>query len=340
MTSPSGDRPHVSLVMPNKNNDPVLDLFFEKLDAHTTYRDFELIVVDDGSKDSTPEVARSYGDRLRYVPQQNTGVAGAFNHGLRLARGRYISWLSHDDLYHEAKLERQVRAVAGCTVPALCYTDVQRIDSSGAVIGELELPEYERGEALRHLVTGGEVSNAAYSLFFDRKCIEEVGMYDEARRYTQDADMLIRLVRRFPFVHVPEKLIQVREHGERGTRKIEWLLEAISFHREWLDRLGVEELFPELKGQASGLARARARMWLGDAFVRREAAPFWRIPVAEYKKAAGESLLSAPALAARLAKLGWLHLGLHTARYYHFFRAGLRPALARKFRAAIKGRQP
>ena len=321
--------PTVSVILPVYNGVNYLRCAVESV-LSQTFKDFELIVVDDGSKDETPEVARSYGSRLRYVRKENGGVATAVNRGIRESRGRYISWLSHDDAYRETKLERQVEAVAAYPGPVACYTDVQLIDSRGEVRGELELPAYEQGEALRHLVTGGLISNAAYSLFFDRRCVEEVGLYDEARPQTQDADMLIRLARRFPFVHVPEKLMQARDHDERGTRSPAWLAEAKRFHQEWLDRLTTEELFPELKGDESAMARARARMWLGDAFAVRERAPFWHIPLSEYKKALGESPLAAPAVAARAARLGLLQLGLNAGRYYRFFRTGLKPTLARK----------
>jgi glycosyltransferase involved in cell wall biosynthesis len=321
--------PAVSVILPVYNGANYVRFAVESV-LNQTFRDFELIVVDDGSTDETPEIIRSYGSRLRYVRKENGGVATAFNRGIEESSGQYISWLSHDDAYHEAKLEKQLEAVRAYPGPAVCYTDVEFIDGRGEVTRALELPEYPRGEVLRHLVTGGVVSNAAYSIFYDRRCVEEVGAYVETQRYTQDADMLIRLVRRFPFVHVPEKLIKVREHAERSSKDTAWLTEAKAFHKEWLDRLGVEELFPELKGQESGAARARARMWLGDAFAGRERAPFWHVPLAEYRKAAGESPLAAPALAARMARLGWMHLGINAERYYRFFRTGLGPTLARK----------
>ncbi|HEX7957102.1 MAG TPA: glycosyltransferase family 2 protein, partial [Pyrinomonadaceae bacterium] len=102
--------PTVSVILPVYNGENFLRASVESV-LGQTLKDYELIVVDDGSQDSTPSIAAEYGERLRYVRQENTGVAGAFNHGLRLARGRYISWLSHDDVFLPAKLERQVAAV-------------------------------------------------------------------------------------------------------------------------------------------------------------------------------------------------------------------------------------
>jgi glycosyltransferase involved in cell wall biosynthesis len=319
--------PAVSVILPVFNGANYLRFAIDSV-LNQRLTDFELIVVDDGSTDATPDIVGSYGTRLKYVRKKNGGVATAFNEGIRQSTGRYISWLSHDDVYRETKLEKQLEALAKCEGPALCYTDVQVIDTSGNVTSELELPGYRQGEALRELVTSGKISNAAYSIFFDRRCVEELGLYDEARRYTQDAEMLIRLVRRFPFIHVPEKLIKVREHDERGTRAVVWLLETTSFYEECLSKIPLEELFPELSGGQSRAEMAKAHLWLGDAFAR---PPFRKIALAEYGRALREDPLVAPAVARRMIKLGWNQVKSQAGQYRSVHRIGLRTAIRQKF---------
>ncbi|HWW76647.1 MAG TPA: glycosyltransferase family 2 protein, partial [Pyrinomonadaceae bacterium] len=132
--------PTVSVILPVYNGENYLRCAVESVLAQTL-RDYELIVVDDGSKDSTPSIAAGYGDRVRYVRQENGGVGAAFNHGLRLARGRYVSWLSHDDLFMPEKLEAQARALGELGEPAVCYTDLEFIDASGAVTEGREVAE-------------------------------------------------------------------------------------------------------------------------------------------------------------------------------------------------------
>src|ERR1051326_243987 len=102
--------PTVSVVMPVYNGENYLRSAIESV-LSQTFQDFEIIVIDDGSKDSTPAIAQSYGDRVRYVRQENAGVAAAVNHGIAVARGRYFAWLSHDDFYAPEKLAAQVRAL-------------------------------------------------------------------------------------------------------------------------------------------------------------------------------------------------------------------------------------
>jgi glycosyltransferase involved in cell wall biosynthesis len=247
--------PTVSIILPVYNGERYLGLAVESVLAQTL-RDFELIVIDDGSRDSTPEIARSYGARLRYVRQENTGVAGAVNHGLRLAAGRYISWLSHDDLFLPEKLERQVAALGRVGAPAVCYTDVEMIDSAGEVVAERRLPEYGRGEALRHVLTAGEIGLASYSICYDRRCLEEVGFYSERWPHTQDAEMLARLARRFHLVRVPELLTRVREHEGRGIRSRRWEREVVRFYRAQLASTPFAELFPGAGASAADRSRA------------------------------------------------------------------------------------
>jgi GT2 family glycosyltransferase len=94
-------RPPVSLILPNKNNDPVLDLFFERLDANTDHRDFELIVVDDGSTDRSRAILQRWGDSGRFpsfnvIEREPSGVIESLNAALAVASGEVVVRLDGD----------------------------------------------------------------------------------------------------------------------------------------------------------------------------------------------------------------------------------------------------
>jgi glycosyltransferase involved in cell wall biosynthesis len=255
-----------------------------------TLQDFELVVVDDGSTDQTPALLAQYGARLRYFRQENRGVAAAVNHGIRQSRGRYISWLSHDDMYAPEKLERQVAALQALSSPGACYTDVAFIDKSDKITWTWALPEYPQvGDAARQVLIQGVIGLAAYSLFYDRACLETVGMYNERLPHTQDADFLLRLTLTYPLVRVPATLIRVREHPDRGVRKHKaaWEKESYRFYRGWSLRLGVEQLFPTLRPLRTRKSRAAARILLGDDFAKLEM-PFARLALIQYGLAVWE----------------------------------------------------
>lgn len=82
----------------------------------------ELIVVDDGSTDDTAGVARSYGDAVRYVRQENRGVAAARNAGVERAKTTWVAFLDHDDEWLPTKVERQLDRLRSCPDAALCYS--------------------------------------------------------------------------------------------------------------------------------------------------------------------------------------------------------------------------
>jgi glycosyltransferase involved in cell wall biosynthesis len=316
--------PTVSVVMPVYNGENYLRLALESVLCQT-FEDFEIILIDDGSEDSTPDITQSFGDdRVRYVRQENAGVAVAVNHGISLARGRYFAWLSHDDLWTPEKLSEQLQALQGAG-PAVCYTDMKLIDGEGKLFEERELPLPERRELVRAILMGQPVSMAAYSLVCELRCFEQVGLYDVKKRYTQDADMLLRLARTFPFVRVPEKLTLVRDHGTRGTKRPEFVAEADAFFRAWLDALTPVEL----SASPSAFGRAMSRKEIADEYLSRATQPWTGLARNQYLKAVGESPLSLPVV-----------LGSFLVHYFHLhrymYRLGLRTYLRRRLGPVLK----
>jgi glycosyltransferase involved in cell wall biosynthesis len=323
--------PTVSVVMPVYNGENYLRLAIESV-LNQTFQDLEIILIDDGSKDSTPEIAQSYDDRVRYIRQENAGVPTAVNHGIRLARGRYFAWLSHDDLWAPEKLSEQLRALQHVDGPAVCYTDAKWVDGEGKVFDEKELPLPDRGELVRAILRCEPVLFAAYSLMCEVRCFEQVGPYDVKRPRTQDADMLLRLARAFPFVRVPEKLTFIREHGARDSHNPGFVAEANVFYRSWLDSLTPAEL----SASDSALARAISRKEIADVFLTRRKEPWTGIARAQYWKALRESPLVLPPV-----------LGSLFCHYFNlphqFYRIGVRSFLRRQVQrlkrsATVSGR--
>jgi len=318
--------PVVSVVMPVYNGENYLRVAIESV-LSQTFQDFEIIVIDDGSKDSTPDIAQSFGDRVRYVRQENAGVAAAVNHGISLARGRYFAWLSHDDLWLPEKLSEQLRALQEAGDPAICYTDMKWIDGEGKVFEEKELPLPERRELVRAILMGKPVSMAAYSLLCEVRCFEQAGLYDVKKRYTQDADMLLRLARIFPFVRVPEQLTLVREHDTRGSRRPTFVAEADVFFRGWLDALTPVEL----SASPSAFGRAMSRKEIADLYLSRRTELWTGLARHQYWKAIGENPLAFPAV---VGSFFFQYYQLHRG----FYRLGLRSYLRRRLGQLWKGR--
>ena len=100
--------PSISIVIPTYNRAGTIERALDSVFAQT-FQDFEVIVVDDGSRDATRERVALYGDRVRYIYQENQGCSAARNRGIAEARGAFVAFLDSDDEWLPLKLDVQVR---------------------------------------------------------------------------------------------------------------------------------------------------------------------------------------------------------------------------------------
>jgi len=169
-----------------------------------SYRDFEVIVVDDGSPDNTSEVAGSYGARVRCIRQANAGDAAARNAGIAAADGPWIAFLDHDDEWLPAKLERQMHLLAEHPHLRWCCTNRYETDGSRrTAVGAPEIidealagrgyfedffPAYVRGVC--PIITS--------ALIVHREVFAQVGLFDTRYPRASDLDMRWRIAYQFP----------------------------------------------------------------------------------------------------------------------------------------------
>jgi glycosyltransferase involved in cell wall biosynthesis len=260
---PSENNPLVSVIIPVYNGTNYLREAIESVLAQT-YTNYEILVVDDGSTDATWDIIQSYGARVRGIHKENGGVASALNRGIREAKGDYIAWLSHDDIWLPRKLESQVAFV--CQFPQLqgCYTNFVYIDGECRILSTIESPWYPRNQAIRAMLK--KVYIHGCTVLIARSCFERIGLFEEELRYTQDADMWLRLLREFEIGHKPDKLVHVRFHSEQGSRnRAKHKTEKQKMYRQIFVKLGMEAIFPEQAGLSNNPhVIAGMHRWLGD----------------------------------------------------------------------------
>lgn len=212
--------PKVSIVIPVYRGE---DFLAEAIDSALaqTYENIEVVVVDDGSDDdgATQHVALAYGDRIRFFSKPNGGVASALNHAVSVMRGDYFSWLSHDDLYTVDKVEKQVQALkALARDDAVIYSDYAVFTDDPAKAVPVRLNGVPP-EQFRYWIT---IENQLHgcTLLVPRRAFDAVGGFNENLRTTQDYDLWFRMASRFPFVHIPEVLVNARSHAGQGSHKM------------------------------------------------------------------------------------------------------------------------
>lgn len=230
------NNPSVTVVIPLYNHERYIQSAIESALAQT-YRAHELVVVDDGSTDRSPSLAKSFGPAIKYIRKENAGCASAFNVGVREARGQWIAWLSSDDRWLPRKLELQISALARSGSPVLSYSDDYLIDSSGRRISRRYMPSYKSTFARRvNLIRRCFISGS--SVVVSKTALEEAGLFDEGDRYTHDYRCWLRLASRGDWIHVPEPLVESRVHSGQMSANVEAMERsahavAFSYAREY-----------------------------------------------------------------------------------------------------------
>lgn len=209
--------PRVSVVIPAYNQANYLTKSIQSAISQT-YHNFEIIVVDDGSTDLTPEVSKSFGNRIRYIRQSNLGLGGARNTGIRAAEGEFIGLLDADDEWTPEFLEKTVDQIESIPNTAAVYSFAQAIDSD-----ERSLPQIFGGPVVPPKKLYQTILRANFlipsTILIRRPLIIAVGMFEETNRSIhgcEDWDLWLRVLRNYPdywFLGIPECLVRYRLHN-------------------------------------------------------------------------------------------------------------------------------
>ena len=195
-----------------------------------TYRDWEIVVVDDGSTDHTRAVVDSYRpklkDRLQSIHQPNRGVAEARNNGIRAARGEFMALLDADDVWLPRRLERSVKAMDADPACGLVHARVARIDTLGSVTGQLKVePKYLSGRIARHIYTR-QAHVICPTVMFRKSCLQTAGWFDPAMPPSEDRDLWFRIALRYKVVFIDELLAYYRLSPSSLTSNVDRVLRA------------------------------------------------------------------------------------------------------------------
>ena len=213
-------KPLVSIVVPVFNAEPFLTASIKSA-CHQTYRNIEVIAIDDGSSDdstSTLALLASTYPQVRWIPSQHLGVSSARNIGMNAAKGDYVAFLDADDLWHPTKIEKQVAAMAKhCDRPdwAACYSLFRIIDRHGKVLKNGPT-RYSRGYLYGSHLVINHIGNGS-NLMVRRDAALAVGGFDTAKSHCEDRDFHLRLLKHFRIDVVPEFLTGYRRHSDCAT---------------------------------------------------------------------------------------------------------------------------
>jgi glycosyltransferase involved in cell wall biosynthesis len=213
----------VTFLMSTWNAGPHIRPAIESVLAQTEH-DWQMVVVDDGSSDGTPDVVRGYGDpRIRLVEMpQNAGQTAALNHGLGLIETKWVARLDQDDVAAPTRVELQLAWLHEHPRAVAVGSWIRWIDEQGNSFGEERFPA-EPHAAIRQLYTDLEHNPFAHSaMTYDHQTVLELGSYRRDIAYAQDTALWMDLATRGEVGNVPEFLTSIRRHPGQasGTDKV------------------------------------------------------------------------------------------------------------------------
>jgi glycosyltransferase involved in cell wall biosynthesis len=202
--------PTVSVVIPTYNAARYVGAAVDSV-LGQTFRDVEILVVDDGSTDGTRALLSRYGTAIRYLRQENGGVSAARNRGIQESRGRYVGFLDADDTWFPEKLDRQIAALESSSLHRACYS--AHVICSEALTPLAVQRSVRRGSTLEDLLLRGNVVGSICTVVCDRSLFSIAGDFDLGLSQCADWDMWVRLATITEFLYLDEPLVTYRQHG-------------------------------------------------------------------------------------------------------------------------------
>jgi glycosyltransferase involved in cell wall biosynthesis len=241
--------PAVSVVVPTFNYGHYLAGALRSV-LGQTFRDLEVLVIDDGSTDGTAAVVAPFlrDDRLRYLSQVNQGPAAARNLGIEQARTPLVAFLDADDRWLPTKLEKQLTMLDRQRQLGMVYCRRLWIDETDDLLDRKE-PVFFRGWVLPQLFRNNFVCFS--STVFRRQALLRAGGFDQLVEHAEDYDLLLRVTRRYPVDYVNEPLVLYRTgHCNLSSQTEKRFVAICGIMRRFLQEDGCMALPPRLVRQA------------------------------------------------------------------------------------------
>ena len=208
----------VTVLMPVFNGEKYLSEAIESILAQT-YKDYEFLIINDGSNDNSINIIKSYNDsRINLVEnRQNLGLTATLNKGIKIAKGQYIARLDQDDISKKSRLTLQVEYLVNNSDTVLLGSNCQYINSNNDIIGRWETCTDHIG-----IINSFHKHNpfAHSSVMFDRNKIIKLGGYPENYVYAQDLALWIKVCSHYRVANISNYITKIRIHDDQTGMNI------------------------------------------------------------------------------------------------------------------------
>ncbi len=216
--------PKISIIIPVYNGEKYIRECIQS-GLSQDYHNFEIIVINDGSTDSTENICLEFKNQIRYFKKDNGGVSSALNFGINVMEGEYFSWLSHDDKYYSNKLSEQMNILSNYNFRYKIVTSSPDfINQDSQLIGNTTKRKKIKTKIISSMRFFNETIMSTpngIGMLIHKSVFNKIGYFNEDYKYIQDLDMWQRIsMNGYDVIYFNKKLVQSRIHKEQQTLKI------------------------------------------------------------------------------------------------------------------------
>lgn len=210
--------PKISIILPVYNGEKYIALTINSI-LNQTFKDFELIIINDCSSDKSKKIILSYEDkRILYIENyKNIGQISSINKGIKLSNASLIARVDQDDIFEKEKLEIQFNFLNENPNITVVGTWANIINSDGNLIRKLSIPD-ENNQMINVLLNSNPLFHP--SVIFRKEVVLELGLYNKKYEFTEDYDLWCNIVMSgYKIANIPKFLIKYREHSDQSSKK-------------------------------------------------------------------------------------------------------------------------
>lgn len=240
------NKPRVSVIIPVYNAEKFISKTIDSVIAQT-FSDWEIIAVDDGSVDRSPQILKKYSEKMpkkiKVITQKNKGVSIARNKAISAAKGEFIACLDQDDLWLPTKLEEQIRVLESNGEVGMVYCDSYVIDENGKIIKKSVMESILSRSFIRPKKFRGDIFDELFCVNFisletvvvRKSVLKKVGLFNPKFKIAEDYDLFLRIAREYPIEFIPKQLSMFRAHPRGASRNVELrVLEEFEILEWWI----------------------------------------------------------------------------------------------------------
>ena len=242
--------PLVSVIIPVYNAEKYLRETIKSA-LNQTYKNIEIIAVNDGSSDGSLDILKSYDNKIKIITKENGGTASALNMGIKHMRGEWFKWLSADDLLYPSAIEDLISYANSIQNSEKCilYGNHDCINSKGDIIKQVIEPNYNNLDSIRRnaILLDYFYGNAVTSVIHT-SAFKKYGAFNETVKFNEDYEMWLRLcvIHGFKLIQIQKTVSKSRIHADQLSRR--YFITTIKYN-EKIKKNILNQLSPEQQNQ-------------------------------------------------------------------------------------------